>query len=274
MTSRKDFSGKVVLITGSSSGIGEATAIHFCSLGAQGVIITGRDVARLKTVAQKCRDASMSAGAATDVLTVVADVSKDADLKKLIDETIKRFNKLDVLVNNAGVYQVCSIEEGRFMDVYEKIFSVNLRSVLVLTKLAIPHLLASKGAIVNVSSIASTKPTPTNSIYAMSKSSLDMFTQSLAIEFGPQGVRVNAINPAAIRTPIFDKVENSDMDTAKMEELTALSYPLRRIGDPEDCAKAIAYLASEDASFITGVTLLVDGGSQFVQIIVPEKKKL
>lgn len=115
------------------------------------MIITGRDEARLKTVAQKCRDASTSAGAATDVLTVVADVSKDADLKKLIDETIKRFNKLDVLVNNAGVYQVCSIEEGRFMDVYEKIFSVNLRSVLVLTKLAIPHLLARKGAIVNVS---------------------------------------------------------------------------------------------------------------------------
>lgn len=114
--------------------------------------ITGRDAARLEAVAQECRTASTAAGVTSDVvLPIVADVSKDADLKKIIDETINRFKRLDILVNNAGIYQLATLEDENYMDVYEKIFNVNLRSVIVLTKLAIPHLLASKGNIVNVS---------------------------------------------------------------------------------------------------------------------------
>lgn len=114
--------------------------------------ITGRDAARLEEVAQQCRAASTAVGVGSEaVLSIVADVSKDTDLKKLIDETINRFKRLDVLVNNAGIYQLVTLDDDNYMDVYERTFQVNLRSVLVLTKLAIPHLLASKGNIVNVS---------------------------------------------------------------------------------------------------------------------------
>lgn len=138
---------------GSSSGIGEGIAIHLCGLGAS-VTITGRNEARLKQVGTKCRAASPDA----HVLEVVADVSQEADAKLLLDKTIEQYGRLDILVNNAGIYQVASILDENYMSYYDDLYRVNVKSVVYLTKLAVPYLIKTKGNIVNVSSIASYKP--------------------------------------------------------------------------------------------------------------------
>lgn len=267
MANRHDFKDKVVLITGASSGIGEGIAIHFASLQAK-LVITGRNQARLNLVAQKCGDPNNA-----QVLPLTADLTNSESLKLLINETIKRFGQLDVLVNNAGIFQLASLADGNYLQLYKEIMDTNLKSVVELTRLALPHLIEVKGNVVNVSSVASYKPGATNSIYAMTKAAIDMFTKCLAVELGPSGVRVNAINPAAIRTPIFDLVQAPGMTTDSVAVASAASYPLRRIGEPEDCAKAVAYLASQDASFVTGVCMLIDGGSAYTELILPEEPK-
>lgn len=150
----KDFSSKVVLVTGSSSGIGQAIAIHLCSLRAN-VVITGRNAERLRAAAERCRQASEGKA---EVLSVVADVSKEEDLQRLVDETINKFGRLDVLVNNAGIFQMRPLLSSDFLFQYDQIMNTNVRSVVQLTRLAMPHLVKVKGNVVNVSSVASKKP--------------------------------------------------------------------------------------------------------------------
>lgn len=269
MSIRYDFKDKVVLVTGSSSGIGEGIAIHLSSLGAN-ITITGRNVERLKRVGERCRQSSLSSSSSAKVLEIIGDVSKEEDAARLLNKTIETFGKLDVLVNNAGAYQIASIWDDNYMQNYDMMFHINVRSVVHLTKLAIPYLAKTHGNIVNVSSVSAQKPAANNTLYAMSKAAIDMFTKSMALELGPKHIRCNAINPAAIRTPIFNKVKNSDLNTDRMAEAAALSYPVGRIGEPLDCANAVAYLASDAASFINGVCLLVDGGSVNSALIMPE----
>ncbi|KPM09493.1 dehydrogenase/reductase-like protein [Sarcoptes scabiei] len=263
--SRPTFNDKVIIITGSSSGIGEEIAVHLCSLGAN-ITITGRNADRLRNVRNRC----LSFSTTDKILEVIADVNKDDDLDRILQETLKKFGKLDVLVNNAGIYKITPIECPDYMQLYDELFRTNLRSVVYLTKISTPYLIQTKGNIVNISSVASYKPAPTNTLYAMTKCALDMFTKSLALELGKNGVRCNAINPAAIRTPIFDKLESSALNTELMVEAAKRSYPLGRIGEPEDCANAVAYLASDQAAFINGVCLLVDGGSVYTNLIMPD----
>ncbi|KAH9417863.1 glucose 1-dehydrogenase 1-like [Dermatophagoides pteronyssinus] len=265
-----DFSDKVVLITGSSSGIGEGIAVHLCSLGAN-ITITGRNAERLKRVGERCRQSTKNPNA--KILEIIGDINQEKDAEHLLNKTIETFGKLDVLVNNAGAYQVSSIWDDNYMQNYDMMFHTNVRSVVYLTKLAIPFLAKTQGNIVNVSSVAAQKPAANNTLYAMSKSAIDMFTKSMALELGPKRIRCNAINPAAIRTPIFNKVQNSDLSTDRMADIAARSYPVGRIGEPLDCANAVAYLASDAASFINGVCLLVDGGSVNSALIMPDDSK-
>lgn len=266
MVSRFNFKNKVALITGSSSGIGEEIAVHLNRLGAN-VTITGRDTKRLNKVAERCQ----STGSEGQVLPVVADVTKDDDAKVLMSKTIEKYGKLDILVNNAGMYQVCTLSDDKCINYLDDLYRTNVRSVVYLTKLAVPYLEKTKGNIINVSSIASVKVGLGNTLYSMSKASIDMFTKHMALELGPKGIRCNAINPAAIRTPIFGKVDNSDLTTDRMAQIAAKSYPVGRIGEPIDCANAVSFLASEDASFITGTCLLLDGGSIFTSLIMPDQ---
>jgi NAD(P)-dependent dehydrogenase (short-subunit alcohol dehydrogenase family) len=257
MANSRDFTGKVALITGSSSGIGATTAIFFSKAGAQ-VVVTGRNAQNVSQVAQECTKVSPKG---LKALEVVADLTKNDDCKRLIESTISKFGKLDILVNNAGAGAISSIKDPLVIDIYDRVMKLNLRSVVYLTHLAVEHLEKTKGVIINISSVAGLKPLVPFSIYCMSKSALDMFTKCLALELGPKGIRVNVVNPAAVKTNFGEAMGFGKEDINKRMEEHAKQYPLGRVGEPEDIANAILYLASDESSFVTGINLVLDGGS-------------
>lgn len=242
------FNGKVILITGASSGIGAGTAEHLANLGAS-LALVGRNANNLSEVIKKCGK--------TPILPIVADVNTDA--KRIIDETIAHFGRLDVLVNNAGVGAKSSIESTS-MEPYDYIMTTNLRSVYELTTYAVPHLIETKGNIVNVSSTAGLRAFPVILTYCMSKAALDQFTKCVSLELAPKGVRVNSVNPAVIKTNFHKNMGFDEEEYNLYLENCKKSHAMGRVGEVYEVAEAIAFLASDAASFITGTLLPVDGG--------------
>ncbi|KAI1302394.1 Glucose 1-dehydrogenase [Halotydeus destructor] len=252
----KTFEGKVVLVTGAASGIGEATAIRFASLGAS-VVLADRNQHNLETVRRKCAEV----GSDDNVLIVVADLTLHHGPVRMVEETIAKFGRLDVLVNNAGIYQLAKLEDADIMDIYDRTYAINIRAVVHLCHLALPHLEKTKGNIVNVSSVGGLRPWVNGLIYNSTKAALDMTTRCLALELGPKGIRINNVNPAVVRTPLYDTLDKSKEEVDTFFQAVASSYPLGRPGKVEDITKSITFLASDDASFISGHTLVIDGAS-------------
>jgi len=246
------FTGKVIIVTGASSGIGADAARHLAKLGGQ-LSIVGRNKDLLNGVADEIK----KSGSSVPPLVIAADVTKDAEL--IINQTLKHFGKLDVLINNAGIYQSDSANNFD-VTLFDKILNTNLRAVTILTSLAVPHLEKTKGNIVNVSSVAGIKSLPSTLSYCISKAALDQFTKCVALDLAPKGIRVNSVNPAMIRTPIFEK---TGLNASQVEEMIVEGkalHPIGRIGEVSDTSDAIAYVACDSASFITGILLPVDGG--------------
>ncbi|XP_050353021.1 uncharacterized oxidoreductase TM_0325-like [Nymphalis io] len=242
------FKNKVVIVTGASSGIGAAAAIAFSAAGAR-VVMVGRDNTKLKAVAAKCNYP----------LVILADISKDDDVKRIVDETIKTFGQLDILVNNAGFSNVTgSLLEGDMMNSYDPIMSVNVRAVVYLTNLAAPHLVKTKGNVVNISSVAGylSPFAPTSISYCVSKAALNHFTICAATELGPHGVRVNGICPGPVRTDFLAnaKYPNTWDDVSKITLLD-------RVSEANEVADLIMYLASDKAKSITGSNHVIDCGT-------------
>ncbi|MBL8019573.1 MAG: SDR family oxidoreductase [Leptospirales bacterium] len=240
--------GKVAIVTGGSTGIGRATALRLASEGAT-VVITGRDESTLKeSVAQH-----------PGIHFVMADVSKPADVKRVIEWTIQNHGRIDILVNNAGIAQFLPL--GKFeLDHFDAQFATNVRGLVDMTQQALPHLIQSKGVIVNNASIAGDQPIAGGSVYSATKAAVIALSRSWAKELASQGVRVNTVSPGPIETPIFGK---TGMPVDQLKEMTkqmVSSIPLSRIGKPEEVASAIAYLASDEARFVTGIQLKIDGG--------------
>ncbi|XP_031619010.1 uncharacterized protein LOC116338088 [Contarinia nasturtii] len=252
------FSGKVVLISGASSGIGADAARNFARLGAK-VSIFGRNEERLNKVADEIKEMGCQ------VLPIVADVTKDTE--RIVNETIKYFGNLDVLVNNAGFGIYDNVVDVNVAD-FDRVIDTNLRSVIILTKLCVPHLKKRMGNIVNVSSVAGLKPVQNSMSYSISKAALDQFTKCSALDLAPLGIRVNAINPGHVRTdfsrPYLGSVYSPELAEHLYNEV-ANGYPVGRVGEVSDTSNAIAFLANnETASFINGALLLVDGGISLV----------
>lgn len=245
------FEGKVILVTGAGSGMGADVARHLAKLGGK-IVLVDLSESNLYAVANQIRKDRSS-----EALVLVSDVK---EAQYIIDATISHFKKLDVLINCAGFGVKESIMDCS-LDVFDKIFSVNLRSIFALTKSAVPHLEKTKGNIVNVSSMAGLVPVSYTPYYSMSKAALDQFTQCAAVEFGPKGIRVNSINPGATKTPIWDRLGLSFEAKMKMFEGMGKRNPLGRMCEVSDTTAAITYLASERAAFINGVLLRVDGGA-------------
>lgn len=245
------FNGKVVIITGGSSGIGADAARHLAELGAS-VAIVGRNAERLNAVVEEIKITG-----SREVLPIVADVTNDC--QRIIDETIKKFGKIDVLVNNAGILSYGLIADAG-IEAFDKIHNTNVRSVILLSQVAIPHLEKTKGNIVNVSSVAGIRPLFNMSAYCASKAAVDMITKCMALELGSKRIRVNSINPGLIKTPIFEAAGIPEEKIPDHYEANLKMYPIGRVGEVADTSAAIAYLASDEASFITGVSLRVDGG--------------
>lgn len=246
-----NFKNKVCLITGASSGIGAGAAEYLSKFGAL-VALVGRNVERLNKVCEKCTIPGQP-----KPLAIVADINNDSE--KIIELTITAFGRLDVLINNAGIGVPSNIFTNQLND-YDNIMTTNVRSVYQLTTLAVPHLIKSKGNIVNISSLAGIRSYPNALIYCMSKAALDQFTKCISLELAPKGVRVNSVNPAVIRTDFHETngVKANELETFLEERKK--DHALGRIGEVDEVAYAIAFLASEQASFMTGVLLPVDGG--------------
>ncbi|CAH1638082.1 unnamed protein product [Spodoptera littoralis] len=243
------FQDKVVIVTGASSGIGAATAIKFAEEGAN-VALVGRKQEKLNNVAKKCGNP----------LIIAADVSNDEDAKRIIEETIKRFGKIDVLVNNAGIGGVTKILDEGVIKVFDQIMNTNLRSAVVLTHLAAPHLVKTKGNIINISSVAAYRVTRGYSAYSTSKAGMDHFTRAVALELAPHGVRVNVINPGPVKTDIIENMgatkEAADAAFDNLLKATALS----RVSDSEEIADLVLFTSSEKSKAITGSSIVTDNG--------------
>nr|XP_046914239.1 LOW QUALITY PROTEIN: granaticin polyketide synthase putative ketoacyl reductase 2-like [Dermatophagoides farinae] len=254
----RDFSEKVVLITGSSGGIGLATAKYFARCGAK-VVINGRNPVAIAKAAEECQCISPKKYRA---LQMKADVTKEDDCKRLIATTIDQFGKLDILINNAGAGAFGSYDP-KLLETLEHMINLNVKSIAMVTQMAVPHLEKTNGVIVNISSTLSFKPNVHFMPYCVAKSAVDMFTKCIAMELGPKGIRVNTVNPTAVRTNFQAATGAGEILDGVLKHLEQTN-PLRRIGTTEDIVNAIAYLTSSESSFVTGHSLVVDGGSVYV----------
>lgn len=247
------FKDKVVLITGASSGIGADAARHLAKLGAN-VSVVGRNKKRLTDVADQIKQSG-----SPQPLIIYGDITNDAE--RIVEQTIRRYRKLDVLINNAGIVLEDSVSQVN-MSEFDRVIDTNLRSAINLTKLCVPHLEKTKGNVVNVSSISALQAAKNGMSYCISKAALDQFTKCAALDLAEKGIRVNSINPADIRTPIFETNGLSgEFVDAYLNSLKA-KYLVGRVGEVSDTSAAIAYLADNNvASFLTGIILPVDGGA-------------
>ncbi|XP_035660637.1 3-oxoacyl-[acyl-carrier-protein] reductase FabG-like isoform X2 [Branchiostoma floridae] len=240
---------------GASSSIGKGTAVEFAGLGAH-LALTGRIQENLQATADAC----VEAGTPRDkILLVTGDICDEAVQKNLVNQTVEKFGRLDVLANNAGIGYLADLETT-VMAEYDKVMNVNLRSVVALTQLCVPHLTRTQGAIVNVSSICGLRSTTYCLVYSMSKAALDQFTRCVALELASKQIRVNSVNPGCVPTEILKHAGLDEEQVTRWHEREKSLHALGRVGEVEEVAKTIAFLASSDASFITGAQVPVDGG--------------
>lgn len=242
----------VAMITGATSGIGRATAKRFAAAAAH-VVIIGRDQSALKEVEQEIE----SAGGTSMSLSV--DVTIDNDLRDAFESAISKTNRLDVLVNAAGHISSGTIENTT-ASAWDAMMNVNLRSVFSLMQLATPHLIQTKGNIVNISSVTGLRSFPGVLAYCVSKAGVDQLTRCAALELASKGVRVNAVNPGVVVTEIHKRGGMTEENYEKFLEHSKTTHPLGRVGNAEEIAELVFYLASEKASWITGATYQIDGG--------------
>lgn len=242
------FANKVVLATGGSSGIGLAAAQHFAREGAK-VVVAGRSPAALERAAPTI---------GPDVLTVVADVSKMSDLDALAETVRDRHGRVDVLYANAGVAKLGPVADMDEAD-FDEIAGINFKGAYFTVQKILP-LLSDGGAVVFTTSWFTEAGVPGASVVSASKAALRSFTRTLAAELAARNIRVNAVRPGVIETPLFGKLGLSEDAAQELGTALLKSIPLKRFGRAEEVAKAVAFLASDDASYITGVDLAVDGG--------------
>ena len=245
------FQGKVVLVTGGTSGIGRETAIQFANAGAK-VVVAGRRSEEGEAVV---KEIEAGGGEARFVQT---DVTKESQVKHLVEETVRHFGRLDIAFNNAGVEQTAPIIEFAEAD-YRKVFDINVLGVFLSQKYEIPAMLNSGGgSIINTSSIVGQIGMPGAGIYIASKHAVEGITKTTALELADQGIRVNAVAPGAIATDMVDRFAGEE--GSENRQWLASQHPMGRLGQAKEIAAAVLYLASDAASFTTGISLPVDGG--------------
>jgi len=243
--------GKVAVVTGASKGIGAAVAKQLAADGASVVVnyATSREGAD-KVVT----DIAKTGGKA---IAVGGSVTSEADIDTLFAETKKAYGKVDILVNNAGVYAFAPLEQVT-ADEYRRQYDINVLGLLLTTKVALPLFPATGGSVINISSIVSTLAPPAASVYSSTKGAVDTITKSLAKELGPRNIRVNAISPGLV---ITEGTHTAGLAESDFEKRSVAATPLGRAGQPEDIALPVAFLASEEARWITGETIFVSGGA-------------
>ncbi|WP_057831728.1 SDR family NAD(P)-dependent oxidoreductase [Colwellia sp. TT2012] len=241
-----DLTGKVAVVTGGNSGIGYATAKYFKEAGAS-VIITGRSVDRVATAANEL-----------GVIGIVADVTDLSAIDALVEQVKNEFGNIDVLFVNAGVFSLAAVGQNT-EEMFDMQMGINFKGAVFTTEKFLP-IINDGGSIINLSSINAYTGMPNTAIYAASKAALNSYTRTAATELAPRKIRVNSVNPGPTYTPIFGKTGMPEVQLNEFSEAMQNRIPLKRFGQPEDIAKLVTFLASDDASFITGGEYNIDGG--------------
>jgi NAD(P)-dependent dehydrogenase (short-subunit alcohol dehydrogenase family) len=241
-----EFEGKVAIVTGATSGIGMATVRGFVEQGGRVAA-----VGRRKDALAKLESPTIKAYA--------ADLTSEKETADLIRAVLKDFGGIDVLVNAAGIIANGTIENTTLAD-YDLMMNINVRSLFQLTQLALPSIIERKGNIVNVSSVTGLRAFPNVLAYCVSKAAVDQLTRCAALELAPKGVRINAVNPGVVRTNLHRNSGMNEDAYAGFVERSKTTHPLGRVGEPEEIADLILFLASSKAGWITGGTYSIDGG--------------
>ena len=241
-----EFDGKVAVVTGATSGIGMATAYRLAEQGAR-VAAVGRKKDVLNQITRK------------NIQTYAVDLLREDETSAFVQRVTNDFGGIDILVNAAGIIANGTIENTTLVD-YDVMMNINVRSVFQLTQLALPSIIERKGNIVIVSSVTGLRAFPNVFAYCVSKAAVDQLTRCAALELAPKGVRVNAVNPGVVRTNLHLNSGMNEENYAAFVERSKTTHPLGRIGQPEEIADLIVFLASSKAGWITGVTYSIDGG--------------
>jgi NAD(P)-dependent dehydrogenase (short-subunit alcohol dehydrogenase family) len=246
------FANKVAIVTGASSGIGRATALAFARCGAS-VSAVGRDVGALAAVVAECRHDGGEA------LAIAADLTAESSPDHIVQSTVTRFGAIDVLVNAAGIIAMATTDNTSD-DLWDRVMGLNVRAPFRLMRAAFPFLKERRGAIVNVSSVNGRRVFPNLAAYNTSKGALDHLTRCAAIDWAPDGVRVNGVNPGVTVTNLHRRSGMTEEAYAAFLVRSKETHPLGRPGESTDIAALILFLASDQAGWITGETIAVDGG--------------
>jgi NAD(P)-dependent dehydrogenase (short-subunit alcohol dehydrogenase family) len=248
----KRFEGKISLVTGASSGIGQATALALTREGAK-VALVARRLEILNDTASRI------AAEGGTAFAVAADVTREEDRKRVMTSVVSSWGGLDIVVNAAGIIAFGTIENTT-LEAWQEMFDINMVSVFRLTQLALPHLIDRKGNVVIVSSVTGTRSFPGVLAYCASKAAVDQFTRCAALELAEKGVRINAVNPGVVLSNLH-RAGGLDEEAYKaFLERSKTTHPLGRVGNSEEIADLILFLASDNAGWITGATVPIDGG--------------
>jgi NAD(P)-dependent dehydrogenase (short-subunit alcohol dehydrogenase family) len=255
----RGLTGKVALVTGGSSGLGEAIVYRLAEEGVS-VAVGGRDAAKTQAVAARAAVLAREHGHESEYAVLLGDVSAVAECDRLVVETVERFGRLDILVNSAGIW-IEKLTTEMSEEEYDRLMGVNLKGAYFMCRAALRHMTGRKaGVIVNIASDSGIHGEPNAAAYSAAKAGVVMMTRAMAIDHGPDGVRVVSVSPAIFDTPMLAKAIAEAPDPEAYFSVQDEGYPLGRIGRPEELAAAVAFLASDEGSFITGRTLVVDGG--------------
>lgn len=247
---QKKLAGKIALVSGASKGIGASIAERLAEEGASVVV----NYSTSKEGAEKVVNSIKQKGG--KAIAVQASMSQPKDIERLFSETKKAFGQLDILVNNAGIYEFLPLEQVT-PEHFHKQFDLNVLGLLLACRAALNHFNAAGGSIVNISSVVSTSHIPGCAVYSATKGAVDAATRTLAAELGPRKIRVNSINPGIVQT---EGTQTGGFLEGDFRKETEAKTPLGRIGLPQDIAPAVVFLASDDAAWITGETLIIAGG--------------
>jgi NAD(P)-dependent dehydrogenase (short-subunit alcohol dehydrogenase family) len=243
---------KVAIVTGASSGIGRATAELLSKQGVR-VVAFGRNESELNALRDGARNEDGT------IRVHLGDITETSQVDRLVTETVEQFGQIDILVNSAGIIKNGSIENTT-LDDWDKMLNINLRSLFYIIHKSVPHLEATRGNIVNVSSVTGTRAFPNVLAYCVSKAGTDQLTRCSALELAPKGIRVNAVNPGVVVTNLHKRGGMSEADYEKFLVNAKNTHPIGRPGNPEEVAELICFLASDRAGWITGATYEIDGG--------------
>ncbi len=245
--------GKTALITGGGEGIGKATALLFCKEGAK-VGITGRIKEKLDQVIKEVKGSG-------EIIALPGDVSKEDHVKQKVEKFVKRFKKIDILFNNAGILEAGNVLTTS-VESWDKTIDINIKGMFLMCKHVIPHMIKNGGgSIINNSSVAGFIACPNTVAYCTSKGAVMQFTRSLALDHVKEGIRVNTICPGFIRTKMNEDFIGNPPDAQKqLDGMAAQIVPMGKRGEPIDVAYGVLYLASDESKYVTGTDLVIDGG--------------